>query len=137
MSGSARFIDTNVLLYLFSGDERKADQAEQTIGAGGVISVQVLNEFASVASRKMRMSIEEIRDAESAICSACTVTPLTHPIHLKGLELVEKYSLSVYDTMVVASALAADCTELCSEDMQHGQVFEQQLAVVNPFRGTS
>ena len=47
-----QFFDTNVLLYLLSSGERKADCAEQELSGGGVISVQVLNEFASVATRK-------------------------------------------------------------------------------------
>ena len=57
-----RFFDTNVLLYLLSEDNRKADRAEAIIAMGGVISVQVLNEFASVASRKLGMAFDEIRD---------------------------------------------------------------------------
>src|SRR5512143_2320292 len=55
MSGVAAFFDTNVLLYLLSGDPMKADRAETLLAAGGVISVQVLNEFAAVASRKLAM----------------------------------------------------------------------------------
>ena len=57
------FFDTNVLLYLLSEDIGKADRAEALIGMGGILSVQVLNEFASVASRKLKMSYSEIRDA--------------------------------------------------------------------------
>jgi predicted nucleic acid-binding protein len=60
MSATETFVDTNVLLYLLSGDASKADRAETLVGAGGVISVQVLNEFASVASRKLGMSWAEI-----------------------------------------------------------------------------
>lgn len=54
MSGS--FFDTNVLIYLCSGDPGKADRAESLIGAGGTISVQVLNEVTNVARRSMGMS---------------------------------------------------------------------------------
>ena len=62
MSGTEAFLDTNVLLYLLSRDAAKADRAEALVVAGGVISVQVLNEFASVASRKLEMSWAEIRE---------------------------------------------------------------------------
>jgi predicted nucleic acid-binding protein len=54
MPGS--FFDTNVLVYIASGDSVKADRAEAIIGGGGAISVQVLNEFTNVARRKMRLS---------------------------------------------------------------------------------
>jgi len=59
MPGS--FFDTNVLLYVASGDPTKADRAEELIGAGGMISVQVLNEITNVARRKMGMSWTETR----------------------------------------------------------------------------
>jgi len=52
MNASKTFFDTYVLLHLLSGDATKADRAEQFLADGGVISAQVLNEFASVGSRK-------------------------------------------------------------------------------------
>ena len=52
MSGSEDFFDTNVLLYLLSADAAKADRAEELLAIGGTISVQVLNEFADVASQQ-------------------------------------------------------------------------------------
>ncbi|HEX7953024.1 MAG TPA: PIN domain-containing protein, partial [Burkholderiales bacterium] len=56
------FFDTNVLLYLLSADSVKAHRAEDLMSDGGVISVQVLNEFASVATRKLRMAIAEVQE---------------------------------------------------------------------------
>ncbi|MEZ5584156.1 MAG: hypothetical protein R3F37_16670 [Candidatus Competibacteraceae bacterium] len=53
MNANERFFDTNILLYLLSSDGAKADRAEQLIATGGVISVQVLNEFAARASAKL------------------------------------------------------------------------------------
>lgn len=67
MSVAERFFDTNVLLYLLSADTAKADRAEIELSRGGVLSVQVLNEFASVASRKLTMSITEIREMLATI----------------------------------------------------------------------
>ena len=49
MPETKAFFDTNVLLYLLSEDAAMADRAEEIIAIGGVISVQILNEFASVA----------------------------------------------------------------------------------------
>jgi predicted nucleic acid-binding protein len=53
------FFDTNVLAYLASADAAKADRAEATIATGGAISVQVLNELANVARRRMKMPWSE------------------------------------------------------------------------------
>ena len=134
MSAAERFFDTNVLLYWLSGDDNRADRAEQELSAGGVISVQVLNEFASVATRKLEMSIAEIREVLATLRSVCTIVPISEETHDVGLQLAEKYGLSVYDAVMVASALLAGCNTLVSEDMQHGQVLDGRLKVRNPFR---
>jgi predicted nucleic acid-binding protein len=128
------FFDTNVLLYVASGDVAKAERAETLIGAGGTISVQVLNEIANVARRKMGMSWSEARVFLSMIRSLLSVQPLTVDIHEKGLALAERYGLSIYDAMIAASALHADCDTLWSEDMQDGIVLDGRLPIVNPFR---
>ena len=128
------FIDTNVLLYLLSGDARKADRAEEIIQAGGAISVQVLNEFAAVTSRKLKMSIAEIRETLDTIRAVCAVAPLTEETHVLGLRITEQHRLSVYDAMIASAALISGCSILWSEDMQHGMVIEQRLVTQNPFR---
>jgi predicted nucleic acid-binding protein len=91
---SEHFIDTNVLLYLLSGDPGKADRAEQVIQTGGTICVQVLNEFASVASRKLKMSIAEIREILDTIRDVLEVSPLTEESHALGSRIAEQYRLS-------------------------------------------
>ena len=133
MNESKAFFDTNVLLYLLSGDATKADRAEEVIASGGVISVQVLNEFASVTTRKLGMSWVEVHEILSHVRAVCRVEPITEEIHDRGLLLSERYGFAVYDAMIVASALLAQCTTLCSEDMQDGQVIDDQLAIRNPF----
>ena len=133
MSAPERFFDTNILLYLLSVDESKSDRAEEELGAGGIISVQVLNEFASVATRKLKMSLAEIREFLTAIRAVCKVVPINEETHDKGLEIAEKYGLSVYDSMIVASALLSGCDTLLSEDMQDGQILDGLLRIRNPF----
>ena len=134
MSAAERFFDTDVLLHLLSGDDARADRAEQELSAGGVISVQVLNEFASVATRRLEMSIAEIREVLATLRSVCTIVPMSEETHDVGLEIAEKYGLTVYDAMIVASALLAGCNTLVAEDLQHGKVLDGRLKVRNPFR---
>src|SRR5713101_3842264 len=110
MPGS--FFDTNVLLYVISDDPTKADRAEQLIGGGGTISVQVLNEIANVARRKMGMSWAETHAFLSMIRGLLPVQPITIEIHETGLALAERYGLSTYDAMIAASAMQADCDTL-------------------------
>jgi predicted nucleic acid-binding protein len=131
MPGS--FFDTNVLVYVASGDPAKAEKAEKIIGGGGAISVQVLNELANVARRKMRMSWQDTHSLLSTVRGLLTVHPITVEGHEAGLALAERHNLSIYDAMIAASALHADCDRLWSEDMQHGIVLGGRLRVVNPF----
>lgn len=127
------FFDTNVLLYLLSEDNRKADRAEAIIAMGGTISVQVLNEFASVASRKLKMSYAEIRDTLITVRAVCQTQAVTIDTHERGLEIAERFGFSLYDSMIVSAALQSNCTILYSEDMQHGQEIDYQLIIINPF----
>ena len=127
------FHDTNVVLYLLSGDAAKADRAEELLASGGRVSIQVLNEFAAVATRKLGMGWKEIGEVLAQVRAVCAIEPLAIETHERGLALASRYGLNVYDAMIVSSALLAGCTLLYSEDMQDGQVFDRQLTVRNPF----
>jgi predicted nucleic acid-binding protein len=135
MPGS--FIDTNVLIYMASGDAAKADRAEKIVAGGGIISVQVLNELTHVARRKMRLSWTDTHQFLSLVRTLLSVRPLTIEIHETGLALAERYGFSTYDAMIAASALHADCDTLWSEDMQDGMAIENRLRIANPFREVS
>jgi predicted nucleic acid-binding protein len=134
MPGS--FLDSNVLIYLASAETAKADRAEAALAAGGTISVQVLNEVANVARRKMGLSWSETRAMLDMLRGLLAVRPLTIEVHETGLDLAERHGLSLYDAMIVAAALEADCDRLLSEDMQDGLRIEGRLTIVNPFRAT-
>jgi len=133
MSGGEDFFDTNVVLYLLSADTAKADRAEELLAIGGTISVQVLNEFVAVASRKLRMPLIEIREVLIQIRAVCAVESVTIETHERALRVAERYGLSIYDALIVSSALLAGCKTLHSEDLQDGQVIERQLTIRNPF----
>ena len=126
------FFDTNVLLYLLSDDIAKADRAEALLASGGVISVQVLNEFAAVAVGKKAVDFSELKEILSTIRIACTVKPLDIETHDLGLDIAERYQFSIYDSLIIAAALRARCSVLYSEDLHHGQTMEQ-MTMRNPF----
>ncbi len=127
------FFDTNILLYLLSEDEAKADRAEGLLSNGAVISVQVLNEFAAVASRKVGLSWNEIKDILGPIRAVCEIEPLTLEIHDRAIEVAARYGFSFFDAMIIASALHAECKILYSEDLQHNQLIANRLRIRNPF----
>lgn len=131
----ASFFDSNVVLYLASSAQAKADRAESLIAGGGSISVQVLNEITNVARRKMQLSWPEAQAFLTNIRGLMAVESLTVETHETGLGLAERYGLSIYDAMIAAAALQANCDTLWSEDMQHGAILNDRLRIKNPFRG--
>ena len=133
MSDSA-FADTNVVLYLMSKDAEKAKRSREVLAGRPHISVQVLNEITNVSRRKHALSWQEIDEFLYLVRGLCPVEPVTLPSHDLGRRVGERYQLSVYDAMIVASALLAGCSTLYSEDMQAGLCIEQVLTIVNPFK---
>lgn len=127
------FVDTDVLLYLVSADEAKAARAEQLLAGRIVISVQVLDEFANVARRKQRLQWSAIDAVLAGVRHFSDVRALTVEDHERAIALASRHQLSVYDALIVASALHADCELLWSEDLRHGQRFGGRLTVRNPF----
>ena len=128
------FFDTNVLIYSVSQGDSRAEQAEALLAAGGMISVQVLNEFVSVARRKLGMSWREVADAIDAILVLCpSPIAITLTVHDSALVIAERYGFGIYDALVTAAALEAKCKTLYSEDFQDGQVIEERLTIRNPF----
>lgn len=132
MSVGEAFFDSNVLLYMLMETGEKAQRSEELLQAGGVISVQVLNEFAHVARRKKRSEWREIKAVLEHMRESLRVVPLTETTHDFGMDLVERYSLSLYDSMIVAAAHLAGCKTLYSEDMQDGLAIGE-LTIRNPY----
>ena len=130
---SKPFIDSNVVLYLLSGDAEKADRAEALLQSGGMVSVQVLNEVASVCRRKLKMQWVEVEALLLAVKSACDVVPLTLASHERAIELAKRFQFSLYDANIVASALMSGAEVLLSEDMQSGMLVDG-LLIRNPFQ---
>ena len=129
------FADTNVVLYLLSKDPVKAQRAREIVAEQPTISVQVLNEITNVARRKLDLSWKDIDEFLVLLGALCPVGSMTGETHDLGRRLSERYQLSVYDGLIVASALIAGKTVLYSEDMQAGLRIERSLAIANPFAG--
>jgi len=132
---SKPFIDSNIVLYLLSGDAAKADRAEAILQAGGLVSVQVLNEVASVCLRKLKMPWQEVDALLLAVKAACEVLPLTVASHEKAVEVAKRFQLSIYDANIVACALLSGAPVLLSEDMHSGMLIDG-LVIQNPFTET-
>ena len=126
------FLDTNVLVYA-QGEGPKSEIARRVVYNGGVISVQVLNEFVSVSRRRLKYEWKQITEAVSDL------RVIFHPVrsidmeaHINALAISESYEFNIYDSLIIASALQARCSILLTEDLQAGQVIDS-VTIVNPF----
>lgn len=129
------FFDTNIFVYAIVQDDPRSLSAEKLIGEGGMVSVQVLNEFTAVARRKVNMSWSEVQFALEGIEALCPdPLPITFDTHKQAIAIAEKYGYKIYDALIVASALEAKCAILYSEDMRDGQVIKGGLTIHNPFK---
>jgi predicted nucleic acid-binding protein len=134
MSGKA-FFDTNVLIYSLAENDPRGARAEVLLATGGVVSVQVLNEFVAVARRKLLMSWKDVLQALDALRILCpSPVPLAISTHEAALKIAQRHRYEIYDAMVIAAALEAGCATLYSEDLQDGQVIDGTLTIRNPFK---
>jgi predicted nucleic acid-binding protein len=135
------FIDTNILVYAKLEDEeniRKRDIAIaliQQIGVCPVISVQVLNEFASVLI-KHQIPNHVILKAIQEIVEDTNVISLDVNLLWETWRIRDKYLFSYWDSMIISAALIGGCNILYSEDFQHEQIIENNLRIINPFHET-
>ncbi len=127
------FLDTNVLVYAFSDDDSRKTQAASLITSGGVVSVQVLNEFVDVARRKLRKDWTVILQALDDLMLLLDLpVPITVDMHCDAIDLSRRYGFRIYDSLILSTAKRAGCRLLYTEDLQNGQVIEGVL-IRNPF----
>jgi predicted nucleic acid-binding protein len=132
------FFDTNLLIYAVAEGDPRSAQAEELLASGGVLSVQVLHEFISVARRKILMSWSEVAQALDAFRILCpSPLPITIETHASALRIAARHDYNIYDALVIAAALEAGCATLYSEDLHDGQTIDGQLTIRNPFGKSS
>lgn len=130
-----RFIDSNVVLYLYSEDEPEKKAAADALVRGGErawISTQVLSEMANVLRRKFKLDYPDIAAAVAEVRAACDIHVVTAETVVFALKLGERYRYSYFDSLILAAALECGCDTLESEDMQDGFVVESRLTIRNP-----
>lgn len=131
------FFDTNVVLYAFTPSGAFTQTAESLLLRGGIVSVQVLNEATAVGLSKFKMSWVQVRQLIDDLLLFCpNPESLTERTHREAVRISQRYGFSLWDGLILASALETGCTTLYSEDMQHGQIIDG-LRIENPFRAIS
>jgi len=127
-------LDTNILIYAHSLDcKAKRVIARDFFSKNPIVSSQVISEYLNVMRKKFNAQKQELMDTCSLWLEKCSVQPVVFSTIKLAQYLAGKYDFQVFDGIIVAAALEANCDVLCSEDMQNGQVIENTLKIVNPF----
>jgi predicted nucleic acid-binding protein len=127
-------LDSNILIYNHSLDhENKRLIARDFFKENPVVSSQVISEYLNVMKRNFKMQKLELIQLCSLWLEKCSVQPVILSTIKLAQDLVGKYDFQVFDGIIIAAALEADCDILYSEDMQDGQIIENMLKIVNPF----
>jgi len=131
------FLDSNILIYLYSEDELEKQNIVNSIfdKFECVISTQTLNEFCNVCLKKLKKNVSEIIESLNEIKGSCRLEFVDDLVMERALLLHEKYSYSYFDSLMLSSALKYNCAIIYSEDMQHEQLIESSLKIINPFLG--
>ena len=132
MNGANVFVDSNVLLYLLSDDESKAERAGALVDAAPFISVQILNEFVAISRRKFKLTWPEVHVALAPIKTFCKILELTRDMHERALDIAEETGIQIYDANIVSAAEFSGCDTLFTEDLNEGQRIGS-VTIRNPF----
>ncbi|MDR0690851.1 MAG: PIN domain-containing protein [Streptococcaceae bacterium] len=135
MSVDKAFVDTNILIYIYSIDDQKKHNLaiKQINKYDRILSTQVLNEFCNVCIRKLKLEPLKVEAAVDKICRTNTLSIVNKDTVKYALFIHRKYSYSYYDSLIIASALENECDYLLSEDLANGQVIEGSLTICNIF----
>ncbi len=139
------FIDTNIYIYALAESQDQKDESKRSIALSVfetliqsqtiVTSTQVLNEFHSNLVKKFKLDdVAVFNIVEQNILPISLIAPIGFQTYQLAFNLRLQYSVSFWDSLIVASALENNCTTLYSEDMQHQQKIENQLLIINPFK---
>ena len=129
------FVDSNILLYEFSKTDKVKELKVETLlkNKDLRVSPQILFECLNVLTKKFRFSKKESLSYLTNLLDVVIIVNEDEAIVRKALQLYQKHSLQVFDSKIIATALLSGCNILYSEDLQHKQVFERKLKIINPF----
>lgn len=132
------FFDTNILVYLQDCRDKQKQKVARDLFSRcsaekkAVISTQVLQEFSSVCIRKLNQDTLVVKQIVHALWTN-TPTVQVNPLVIENaIEITKETHFSFFDSLIIASAAAAGCSVLYSEDMNNGQTVDG-VRIVNPF----
>jgi len=127
------FLDSNIVIYLFDKNEQKKETVIGLIKQRPLISSQVIIECLNISIKKLKISKDVCFKNAEHLFENCGFFMISIPTLKKSFEIAKRYQYSHLDSLIIASALEANCKTLYSEDMQHNQMLNKKLQIINPF----
>lgn len=129
------FVDTNVLIYYVSNDIIKKSITKDLLinNEDIIVSSQVITEFMAVTTKKQILEYEQTIVFSNEFMDIFDFVPISKDTIRLSFDITNKYKYSTWDSLIIASALESNCTNLYTEDMQDGQIIEDRLTIINPF----
>ncbi|MBI4691421.1 MAG: PIN domain-containing protein [Nitrospirae bacterium] len=130
------FVDTNVLVYFISAEEDKKAKAGEVIFSDRevYISSQVMSEFISVCFSKSLLALEDLIVLVNNFLESLRFSSVEESTIKKSLLIKKEFNYSYWDSLIIAAALENNCSVLYTEDMQNGQIIDDALTIINPFK---
>jgi predicted nucleic acid-binding protein len=127
-------IDSNILIYAFGNqNEEKKRIAKSLLSECQVMSIQTVNETVYILQRKFNYTMMELIDVVQFFKENFQIRDLDFNILEKALDIMRNYKYSFWDSMMLAAAITNNCKIIYSEDMQHNQIIDGRLTIINPF----
>lgn len=134
MSGNLIFLDSNVIIYaVASSCPKKQVALDLLCQDNAIISTQVINECSNILRKKFKFNYPRIAETLKHYLDMVQTVNFDFRTIENAWVCGEKYGFSYYDSLIISTALENNCTLLYSEDMQHKQIIEEQLTIINPF----
>lgn len=127
------FIDSNIGLYILDRETSKFSIAKMLLQQKPNISTQVVAENLNVCLKKFKQTRAFSLAHARSLAEACEVHAIKPSTLTLALSVFDRYGYTIFDSLIIASALQANCSTLYSEDLHHGQVIEGKIKIVNPF----
>lgn len=133
MTGDKIFLDSNILIYLLEQDRDRRDLVLGFSNKGYHISTQVISENVNTCLKKLKMTKEESFEHGDYLFNSFKLNLITEKTIKLAFNISIRYKFSYWDSLILATALENNCNTLYSEDIQHNQLIDDNLRILNPF----
>ncbi|MEQ8171618.1 MAG: PIN domain-containing protein [Candidatus Eremiobacterota bacterium] len=129
------FLDTNILIYAYSISElnKKNKSIELLNHKNIILSTQVINEFVWIMSRKYNVDLIKLDMIVKTLFDTYRIVLIDKQVIELAIKLSIKYNFSYWDGLILSASLVNECNIIYTEDLQHGQIIDKNLTILNPF----